>query len=587
MTKIPMFLLRTLFLPLILYSRLFAYQQISSPVIASIGDKYSVNFSDLKNFVYENFYHKFYMKEKSKGYLHALEQIINRRLKAIDFFETGLHKNKNLIAKLNRIINEELYNEYYEKFYSNKYLTDANIKKAYQRMGKIVYYQQILLNKGIDLKNEMVDSIKSLAINLKKRIEKGEDFAFLVKIFSDDPLSVLSNGIMPPVDWKKSLLSPIHNIIFNLPKDTVRIIEDIQSFYVVKIIDLQKVNVQPLEEVIDDIKSTLKNAYSYASLKDFEDEQSKLINENTIKWNENALKKLVEWSKIPNFYEGLYKDSIFHQLSQGKNFLILKASRYKVDLKTYLKLLDEVLILGRSYDVKEQDIKNFILEALKIQVIANKAHKLGLFEKIFNPYTRSQILIDEIAKIYDSEIIGKQLPEPNEYNLKMFYEMNKDSLYYQLAKVNVYVIFAEDSNKIIELKKKYSEGIPFEKLHNRVFVKRFIRQKDGSIKTDNHEDEPALSKIAFELNLNDVIGPIKYDSPDSTKKYAFIKCVSKREEKQLSYDDVKSNIKDDFIKFYREKVTREIIEKLKVKYDVKIYYENLKSELSSEGIILN
>ncbi|MEG8946581.1 peptidylprolyl isomerase [Rosettibacter firmus] len=576
--------LKSLILVLFLFSSLLAEDKNNSEIIAKIGSNYTISFSDLKNYVYENFYHKIYLKEKSKGYLPALEQIINKRLKVIDFFERGLDKNKTLVSKLNRILNEELYNEYYEKYYSEKYVTESNIQKVYQSMGRTVYFQQILLHKGLDLREAIIDSIKSLAMNLKKQAEEGKDFTALAKIFSDDTLTI---GSTLKADWKKNLLSPIYNIIFNLPKGAIRVLEDSQSFYVIKIIDVEYTDVEPLEKVIDDIKSTLKTAFSYSSIKDFENEQSKLIDEKSIKWNQSALNKLVTWSKIPGFYDGLYKDTIQNALSKGKNFRILSSSRYKVDLKKYLQLLDEVLILGRSTIIKEQDIKNFILEALKIEAIANKARKLGMFNDVFNPFTKSQILVDEIAKLYDSEIIEKQIPEPDEKNLKMFYEENKDSLYYQLAKVNIYVAFASDTIKIDSLKKKYSKGIPFEKLDNRIFVKRFIRQKDGSIKADHLDQDTSLASIAFKLNQDEIAGPIKYESSDSSKKFALIKCVHKREEKQLLYDDVKKNIKDDFIKFYRDKISKEILNNLTTRYGVEIYYESLKKKLSEIGIVLN
>ncbi|MEJ5352324.1 MAG: hypothetical protein WHS65_12120 [Melioribacteraceae bacterium] len=71
------------------------------------------------------------------------------------------------------------------------------------------------------------------------------------------------------------------------------------------------------------------------------------------------------------------------------------------------------------------------------------------------------------------------------------------------------------------------------------------------------------------------------------KKYALIKCVYKRDEKQLTYDDVKDKIKNDFINYHKEQKSEELIKQLKDKYGVKIYDNILKEKLLSLGIVLN
>lgn len=573
------------FIILILISvKLFANAEDTTNIVAKIGKDYNVTFTDLHNFVNEYFYNKIFLNEKSKGYIPALNRIIYNRLKVFDFFEKGLNKNKKLMQSINRAINEELYNEYYELKYANKYVTDSEVQKVYKIMGRVVNYRQILLNKPYNANSSIIDSLRNVAYLIKSKVDAGENFETLAKIYSDDEFSANNGGIMPAVDWKKSLMSEVNNIIFNLPENSVKIIETSQSFYIVKIDEVKKVNVEPLEKVENEIRLALKQAFSYLSIRDFEEEQKKLIDEQRIKWNQSSLEKIVDWSKTQNFYEGAYKDSINQAISKGRNLIILKTPKYKVDLKKFLQLLDDVLIMGRSSIIKEQDVKNFILEALKIEAVANKARRLKLEEKVLNPYLKSNFIVDQIVKLYDQEIIEKQIPIPNEILLKKFYEGQKDSLYYQLAKVNIYMIIAQDTATINKIKQEYKDGTPFEKLNNRVFVKRFIKQKSGEIVSENPNEKPLLGELAFKMNVNDVIGPIEYQEDENEKKYALIKCVFKRDEKQLTYNDVEKNIINDFKKYYRDKISEKLNNELKNKYGVEIFNDVLKKKLASIGI---
>jgi len=143
--------------------------------------------------------------------------------------------------------------------------------------------------------------------------------------------------IAAPIDWKKSLMSEINNIVFLLPKGSIRIIETPQAFYIIKIDEVKKVELEPIENVKNEIRSALREAFSYMSIKDFEEEQKKLIDEDKIKWNESAIEKIVAWSKTPHFYEGAYKDTINFAISNKNNLTILTIPKYKADLKSFYK----------------------------------------------------------------------------------------------------------------------------------------------------------------------------------------------------------------------------------------------------------
>ncbi|MBP8976174.1 MAG: peptidyl-prolyl cis-trans isomerase [Bacteroidetes bacterium] len=353
------------------------------------------------------------------------------------------------------------------------------------------------------------------------------------------------------------------------------------AFFKFSIVKIKNNPTPPLDSVKNEIAKVLGIRYSETSLKEFKDLQRKLVGEESVTWNAKGLAQIVQWSNsIPQFYKNVYKDTLQKAISSGDNFIIMESPQVKVDLKKYLYLLNEVLILSREVDFTESDIKSYILEAVKIDLIAQKARSLGLEKKILNPYTRNSALIDGIASLYDQYVIEKQIPPATEAALKIFYQENKDSLYYQLARVNIYVAFASDTAGISKFKDSLAHNVPFERIDKRVFVKRYIRTREGVIQPEKPEDNVVLGKIAFTLSLGDVAGPIEIIE-NGEKKLALFKCVYKIEEKQLLYEDVKDRIVNDYRQYYLNKIQESTFNQLKVKYSVQIYDDTFHQILTS------
>jgi hypothetical protein len=572
------------FLPLIAFNNCNAQDSTQQNIIVTIAGDYSMSFAELQKFVLDYNYNLMFRNNKAEAYKKGLDDMIVRKLKIIDFFNLGLNKNTELLQSIRRTINEELVIQFFKTQFYGKYVNDKSMQEAYKQMGKEVIYRQVVLIKPKNTSKKFIDSLKTAAKDIKTKINGGEDFTELVRQYSQDAVSARLDGLMPPINWKTSILNFYDHNIFDLDVGKVRILEKSQSIHIVKVINIKKLDVLPFEKAKDDIIKTLDERYMDFSLQKFDSTKNKFIDEKTLKWDKRALEQLVTWSNIPNFYQRGYRDTLQHAISQGRNIVILKHSKGKVDLKEYLRLLEEVLIMGKSSSLKEGDIKRFILEAVRTNIIVNKANGLNLEKDILNPGTTNPVMKNEIVRMYNRQIIEAQIPQATGEALRQFYQANKDSLFYQLAKVNIYTVIAPDEKTINELKRKLDQNVPFEKLTGEVFVKTFIRDRDSVIKSYLSVEKPFLGKAAFQLKLSETAGPIEYNDPEHGKQYALIKCIAKREEKQLLYQDVEKTMADEFIKYHREKISYSVQEQLKAKYPVKIYEDNFKKNLSVIGI---
>lgn len=555
-----------------------AQSKIYNTIIAEINDLYQVTFADVQN--YFNEYHFVYLyRPPVKGYKAALEQIITKRLKVIDFFNKNLDKRK-LPYQFRRRYADELVNEYYKTKYYNKYINDSSIISEYRKVNRKVFYQQIVLKKENNNSPYALDSLHSLADSIKSLLLKGNDDK--INSLIDDTSSfktVLS------LNWEESYTDNLKFLIFNFTENSVYVLEDENALYVIKVNDVVYDESEPLQDIKDKIVKKLELYYASKAVAEFQLELQRLVDEKSIQWNLEGLSRIVEWSKIPKFYEQTYIDTIQKVINLRKNFLIAQLPEQTVDLKKFFYLLNEVLMIRKQNDITENDIKSYIREALSMDIIVNKCKSLGIDKNIFNPLTQNLVLVDEIVKLYNEAIIERQIPKKTEKSLKQFYENNKDSLYYQLAQSNIYIALAPDTNKINEFKKKLAEGIPFEKINNRILVRRIFRERNGNIKLEQSDVSEEIGKAALNLNLGEVAGPFEFYDKERGKMYALIKCVFKNEEKQLTYDEVKSKIENDFKNYHRERIEKKVLKELERLYNTKIYYDRLDGCLSELKIL--
>jgi hypothetical protein len=493
-----------------------------------------------------------------------------------------LDKNEELIQSIKRVINEELVSEYFVKQYLDKYANKEEAKKIYNIMDKQVIAQQIVLYKPENGSPAQIDSIRQIAIKIKSETDEGKDFNMMVRQYSQDKQSLQNNGFIPPVDWKQSISDRTGNVIFGLNKNDVRILDGVDAFRIVKIDEVKKINVEPFDKIEDEIISFLKTAYYQISMDEFDKDKKALIDEKSLEWNDNALKQLVKWSNEPNFYGNKYQKTFEDALANNDNKTILVYNKGKVDYKEYLRFLNNILILPSSQNnITEKDLKEFILDAIQTDIIIKKAESLDLMKNIFSPFTKNVILKNRIAYLYNQAEIEAKIPDTTYEALHQFYNENENTLYYQLEKRNIFVMVFPNKDEAENAFTKIKQGIPFEKVKGSYLVKTYLKERNGEIKTFPNVEKPVFGEIAFKMKQSEVSAPIKFEDENNQIKYAILKCYYIRPEKQLTFDDVKNSIANDFRNYYREKISKDVEQKLKDKYHPEIFEDVLTKALSS------
>ncbi|MBK8946123.1 MAG: peptidyl-prolyl cis-trans isomerase [Ignavibacteriae bacterium] len=547
-------------------------------IIAKIGEDYIVTLSDLKQYIKDwNYNQKF--REKEKVYKNALNDLLTNQLKRLDFFDRKLNQNKDLMSKEIRSINAEIINAYFNKKFVSKYVSDSSAAKAYNEMDKEVICNDIFLPIPENPSQQKLDSLKAIALEIENYISNNLNIDELIKKHSlQNTLIVTQKNYT----WSQSMNDPIAYVAYQLQNGSTQALYNLEGFHILKAVDIKKIKLEPFDDIKEEIISNLKKGYYQTYNDEYGEFRKNLVDYGTIIWNDQGLDQIVKWSNIDKFFGGAYQDTMKNAISNGNNFEILTYNKGKIDLKEFLRLLDEVVILNPNIQLNSKSVKEFISEAVYDNNVIKAAQKIGLDEKIVNPYTDNLVVKSKLSYLYNLEIIEGNIPDLTPEALKSFYDEQRDSIFYQLKKINLYTRIYSDKERAEKEIKEINSGIPFEKISNRWFVKTYIRERDGSLKSFRSIEPPYLAEAAFKLELNEVAGPIEFDDTEKGKQFAVIKAIHIMPEKQLTFDEVKGKrIEEEFKNYYRQKISDEVNAKLMKKYNVEIFEHELSQAITS------
>ena len=553
---------------------------IEDSVVAKLDKNYLVTLKDLQQHIADWRYQRRF-RDKSVMYRAALKEMTTDRLRVFDFFDRKLNENQELMRNVLPIINDELISAFFDKNFVENYANEKTAAKAYKEMDKKIICNDLTLHIPEHPKKEELDSLRMIALEIEAGLSKNNDIKDLLRSHS---LKDITQVDKREVTWSESMIDPVANAIFGLKKGFTRVIESADGFHIIKVWAIKQIELQPFEKMKDKIVSQLKKGYYAASNKAYDDFRRGLVDKRSVKWNQSGLDQLIKWSsENEKLYRGAYKDTMNNAIRNGNNFEILSCKNVKVDLKEFLRLLEEVVLLNPDTYLNSTNVKEFILDAVYDNNVIMAAVKNGLDKKLINPYTQNTIIADRLLYLFNQAVIEGSIPKATPEALNRFYEEHKDPTFYQLKKVFIYARVYSDSAKAAADINEIRKGTPFEKVINSMLVKIFIRERDGQLKAYRTEGGDYLAKAAFSLSLNESAGPIEYDDSTNGKQFAVINAFRIDPEKQLTYDDVKGErVEEEFKNYYRQKITDEVDAGLKKKYSVEIFEDVLSKAIASQ-----
>ncbi|RLG11636.1 hypothetical protein DRN73_04830 [Candidatus Pacearchaeota archaeon] len=252
---------------------------------------------------------------------------------------------------------------------------------------------------------------------------------------------------------------------------------------------------------------------------------------------------------------------------------------YKSDLDEIVRNRTEITqILGTHPELLEYVYKTLIEEWINISMLALEAKKENLDKN-----SEIQKRIKEITKrILAEGYIKKHVAniKINEEELKEYYEKNKNNYKIpqgvKIKHILIYVPKDADEKteqqafeKALKIRKKILEGTSFEEMVEKYSEDIVSKRKGGDFGIIRKGKN--ISKMAeeiFKLKTGEISKPLR-----SLYGYHIVKVVEKIPAKILAYNEVKEEVKKDYLKEKQNKLIKQILSDLKNKYHPKIYYK--------------
>ena len=555
-------------------------QHREADIVASVKGIGDISFNELQNHYRDYQFDLKYRDNPKQGYQEALQSLVLFKRKVADFKKEEMYENKKLMNPIQRYVNEEIRRLYFEEEYLGKYINEASITSYYQLMNKEITYQQLVLNKFHNQNSNSETNVKSRIDQILSEINSGTDFDILVSRYSED-ITNNNNGLMPPINWRNGWLNSTNRAISSMNIGDIEVLESESMYYIIKISDIKIVDIPQLNDIRPTIIKNLREQYLDRALQEFAFMEDNIVDTKDFKWNEEAVKEITNWSKDDSFFLGRYKDTINKAINLSNNKTIISNNLEEIKYDDLLYFLNDILIPGIEKDISENDLKNYIVEAIRTDLIIKKAKDLGYDEKILTG-NATDALEFQYQKIYTIENVDNKIPTANDTFLKEFYNEHKDSLLYQYALTSIYVKLFYEKSEALKMIENINAGESFEQAANRTYkVKSFIKNKEGKISSYYSKEEPILGNIAFEMEPNEIIGPINtYEL--GIQKFAVIKSSRKIEEKVPTFNEIE-NLEKLFEAYYREQLNQRVKDVLASKYPV-ITFDDIISKNIKNGI---
>lgn len=553
-------------------------QKREADIVASIKEVGDISFNELQNHYRDYQFDLKYRDNPEQGYQEALQSLVLFKRKVADFKKEEMYENKQLMEPIQRYVNEEIRRLYFEEEYLGKYINEASITSYYQLMNKEITYQQLVLNKFKNQNTNSETNVNSRIDQILSEINSGTDFDILINRYSED-ITNNNNGLMPPINWRNGWLNSTNRAISSMNIGDIEVLESESIYYIIKINDIKFIDIPKLNDIRPTIIKNLREQYLDRALQEFAFMEDNIVDTKDFKWNEEAIKEITDWSKDDSFFLGRYKSTINEAINLGNNKTLISNNLEDIKYDDLLYFLNDLLIPGIEKDISENDLKNYIVEAIRTELIIKKAKDLGYDEKILTE-NATDALEFQYQKIYTIENVDNNIPTANDTILKEFYNEHKDSLLYQYALTSIYVKLFDEKSKALKMIENINAGESFEQAANRTYkVKSFIKNKQGKISSYYSKEKPILGDIAFDMEPNEIIGPIStYEL--GIQKFAVIKSSRKIEEKVPTFNEIE-NLEKLFEAYYREQLNQRVKDELASKYPIitfdDIIWKNIKS----------
>jgi parvulin-like peptidyl-prolyl isomerase len=264
---------------LLIVHSLFAEEDI---VLAKAGD-FVVRKSDFERVMsYYPADRQKSLQENPQQKILLIKQLLQVKIVSDIAREEGFDKRPDVNEKLQYITNDALFKEYLTHVAVKAVSVSEDDMKQYYTLykNKFSYPEQvrvrvIILKAPSAMPEEEKKKKKETAEEILAKLKKGDDFAELATLYSEDQRAAKKGGDMGYLQ-RDQLLKPVAEVAFSLkPSEFSGIVETTVGYQIIKVEDYREAGTKPFEEVKESINKQLEIEFSKTKAAEFLDRASK------------------------------------------------------------------------------------------------------------------------------------------------------------------------------------------------------------------------------------------------------------------------------------------------------------------------
>jgi parvulin-like peptidyl-prolyl isomerase len=499
-------------------------------------------------------------QKKKEVALHDLLKEILIDQKALSL---NLESDSSFIKQKNQHMNDFLLNYLHTKGISEKIeVTDEEIKEYYEQH-KDEYYalpekreiRQLLIKVKRDATQEDFEKSLEMAEReaeekieaLYKRVKAGEDFADLVRQYSEDASRTDITGNMGYVE--KGKLSPqFDSVAFSLKVGEISgPVRDKRGYHLISVLDIKKKEYREFNErVIRGIRRFL---------------EEEKVKEKTKEY----VKQLKEKTKF------VYRDEILNlpdSLVNENDWLLIINDQDTIKFKEYAPRISWYKLNMGKDSLTLEDKKDLLGNFLAVQtILLREAERRGYRDSIDYQVEERSFVLDEARQRVEMEKEKKDFPPPTREELEAYYQAHKIDYAPLGMPIHVYHIIFDDSLKAVEVLNQIRNGADFVELAKKYYPgEAEIKDVAYDLGFISQNEMPQnFYKEALSLKVGEVSEPVRTEWG-----FHLIKLVDKKEEGK-TFEDILPQLRKDVewekIREYQENWEKSLFDQAEIWID--------------------
>lgn len=506
----------------------------------------------------------------------ALDEFYATLLRAKAAQETNLAEQSALKYTLAGSQQKIILNALYQSRVVDVVLPESELKNAYEKMKDQRKVSRLLVRYGPGSTPKRTENeAQELAQTIKEQINAGGlTFEKAVEQYSDDMATKKKGGDMGYVSYPQ-LPPNIQTAIWDLQLNEISDpLKTGVGFFLIKLTELRPVKLGSYTQEVKRIKDVMMRGRA-DSLRATWDSLRISINKKTeTTFNDSTLTLLA--NRIYKVYSKEYSNGQTGDLGSLVDS-IEYVSPGRIEGKTINpEEMKETLRFAQHNNFRgltSADLtKRLIRYHLQMAVLTKYAENHGIkdYDDIANKlrWDRDKSL----GEYYLNNVVLTDFP-PTEDTLRAFYNREKPTRYATVDTVHVREIYVSDNSLAQELRKQLKKGTDFASLAKKNTQRPGYQETGGDLGWFPTDRYGAVGEKATSMNTGEIAGPVAVGTG-----WSIIKLIDEKPGESLSFDDIKGNVRKDYISKYRPKRIEQNLNTLENKYNSDLNYSALQSK---------